>query len=102
MKAHTAPMFELALLLGYVAALIAVARHAFVRPRGTYWRSAASVVGVAIIAGLLWQLASPANEAGFGFFVIWCALVALTLIGAIVASLAATARYIVEASGARA
>lgn len=92
-------MLELVLLLGYVATLMAVARQAFTRPRGTYWRSAASVAGVAAAAGAIWQLASPSNEAGFGFFVIWCALVALSLIGAFVASLAATARYIIDASG---
>jgi hypothetical protein len=95
-------MLELVLLLGYVAAIVVVAHRAFVRPCGTYWRSAASVLGVAVAAGVLWQLASPSNEAGFGFFVIWCGLVALTLLGAIVASLAATARHIIDASGARA
>jgi hypothetical protein len=95
-------MLGFVLILGYAAALIAVAHRAFTKPRGAYWRSAASVVGVALAAGMIWQLASPANEAGFGFFVIWCGLVALTLIGAIVASLAATARYIFDASTARA
>lgn len=95
-------MLDLIVLLAYVAFLVYAAARSFARPRGVYWRSAAGVLGVAVVGAALWTLASPSNEAGFGFFVIWCMAVAAALLAALVACASATARYLHDALAARA
>lgn len=89
-------MVEPLLLLLPVGALGAVAWTAFRRPHGVYWKSAAGVLAVALGWAAIWLLASPANEAGFGFFAVWVVLVAIALALALVASAAATARHLVD------
>lgn len=94
-------MLEALLLLAYAAGLIWIGVRAFARPRGVYWRSAAGVAVTALAAGLLWQLAAPSGEAGFGALVIWAALVALALLAGLVASAAATVRHMLDFFSAR-
>jgi len=96
-------MADIALMLGLVAALIGVTGFAFMRPDGVYWRSAAGVVLTVAAASAVWLAASPAisNEAGFGAFAIWLAVVALSVLGAAAACIAATARHVLNALRAR-
>jgi hypothetical protein len=93
MSFHKA-MLDLIVLLAYVAFLVYAAARSFTQPRGVFWRSAAGVLAVAVSGAALWALASPSNEAGFGFFAIWCMAVAAALLAALVACAGATARYL--------
>lgn len=86
----------LAIVLGFIA------WRAFRKPRGVYLRSAIGVAGVTLGWAAIWFAASPANEAGFGFFAIWIVLVAIALAAGLAASLGATARYIANAAFAEA
>jgi hypothetical protein len=74
----------------------AVAWGGFRRPRGVYWKSAASVAAVVLGWAALWLIVSPSNEAGFGFFAIWVVLTAIALLLALAACAGATARHVVE------
>lgn len=96
-------MLEFAVIALYIGALLAAATHAFMRPNGIYWRSAAGVGVVIALATAIWWLGSPviSNETGFGAFAIWCAVVALATLVAAAACLAATLRHLLNALGAR-
>lgn len=96
-------MIDLLFALLYLAALLAAATHAFLRPHGVYWRSVAGMGAAIVLATALWWLASPmiSNAAGFGAFVIWCAIIVLVGVIAVATSLAATLRHLLNAVGAR-
>jgi len=87
-------MAGLPFLIVVAGALAVVAHHAFRNPRGVYLRSAAGVALVTFGWALIWFLAAPSNEAGFGFFAIWVVLVALSLLIAIAACIGATVRHL--------
>jgi hypothetical protein len=96
-------MTDFLFALLYLAALLAAATYAFLRPHGVYWRSAAGMGAAIVLATALWWLASPmiSNAAGLGAFVIWCATIVLAGVIAVAACLAATLRYLLDALGAR-
>ena len=96
-------MLEFVLILAYGAALVGAAGYAFAKPAGVYRRSAAGVALAAVAATLLWFLASPmiSNAAGFGAFVIWCAVIVLAVLVALSACAAATLRHLIDRASAR-
>lgn len=89
-------MTEAAIIIVLTAGAILLAQHAYAHPRGVYWKSAAGAIAAPLAAALVWALAQPANEAGLGFFLVWCVITGLGLLTACVASAAATARYIAD------
>ncbi len=89
------------LLFLVLGALVFLAHRTFRRPRGVYLRSVAGVLLVTLGWALIWLVASPSNEAGFGFFAIWVVLIASSLALALAACLGATARHLVDGLQAR-
>lgn len=96
-------MLEFAVIAFYVGVLFAAAIHAFLHPRGVYWRSAAGLGAVCALATGIWWLGSPviANEAGLGAFVLWLAAIVLAGVIAVTACIAATLRHVLNAFGTR-
>lgn len=96
-------MLEFVVIAFYVGALFAAAIHAFVRPRGVYRLSVAGLVIAFALATAIWWFASPiiSDEAGFGAFALWLAVIVFAAVLAAAACLAATLRHALNALGAR-
>ena len=96
-------MIEFVVIAFYIGVLFAAAIHAFLRPRGVYWRSAAGLGIAFLLSTGVWWLSSPviSGEAGFGAFAVWLAAIVLAAVIAIAACIAATLRHALNALGAR-
>jgi hypothetical protein len=92
-------MLELVLILSFLAATGWIAVRAFQNPKGTYLRSLIGLLLGVLAASAIWWLASPliSNEAGLGAFVLFCIVVALCALVAIVACTAASVRHVLNA-----
>ena len=96
-------MLESVFSLMVIAGVIAAAGFAFLRPQGIYMGSAMAM-GIAVLTALsVWAAASPfiSAEAGFGAFVLFCAVVVLGMLAATAASVAATLRHGLDALTSR-
>ena len=92
-------MLELVLILVFLGATAWIAVRAFQNPKGIYLRSLVGLLLGVLAAAAVWQLASPliSNEAGLGAFVLFCIVVALCAVVAIVACSAASVRHVLNA-----
>jgi hypothetical protein len=91
-------MLELVFILVFLAATAWIAVRAFQNPKGACLRSLIGLL-LGVLAVAMWWLASPliSNEAGLGAFVLFCIVVALCAFVAIVASIAASVRHVLNA-----
>jgi uncharacterized membrane protein (DUF4010 family) len=84
-------------ILVFLAATAWIAVRAFRNPKGIYLRSLIGFLLSVLAAAAMWELASPSAEAGFGAFVLFCMVAALSAFVAIVACTAATLRHVLNA-----
>jgi zinc transporter ZupT len=95
-------LLELVLILVFLAATAWIAVRAFQNPKGTYLRSLIGFLLGALAAAAIWWLFPPiSSEAGFGYFVLFCIVVALCGFVAVVACIAASARHVLDTFGNR-
>ncbi len=96
-------MLEFVVVAFYVGALFAAAVHAFLNPRGVYWRSAVGLGAAIGLATAFWWLSSAviSDAAGLGAAAIWLMVIVLAALIASAACLAATLRHMLNAVGAR-
>jgi hypothetical protein len=92
-----ADMLELLFILVFLAATAWIAARAFQNPKGAYLRSLTGLLLSVLAAAAIWELVSPSAAAGFGAFVLFCIVVALSAFVAIVACIAASVRHVLNA-----